>query len=114
MRCSIAGRRPTIDPLRRAPSEEGLAPSTPIFQPFQRLGSRDNASGLGLGLASSRGLVEAMSGTPSPDGTPGGGMTITISLPAAAEPNRHADSVEPHRQRAGSTLSRAATASERP
>jgi two-component system, OmpR family, sensor histidine kinase KdpD len=85
-----------------------------IFQPFQRLEDRDNTSGVGLGLATSRGLVEAMSGTPSPDGTPGGGLTITISLPAAAEPNRHADSVEPHRQRASSTLSRAATASERP
>lgn len=51
---------------------------------------------------------------PSQEGTPGGGLTITISLPAAAEPNRHADSVEPHRQRASSTASRAATASERP
>ena len=83
-----------------------------IFQPFQRLGDRDNTSGVGLGLASSRGLVEAMSGTLSPDGTPGGGLTITISLPAVAEPSRHADTVD--RQSASSTLSRAATASERP
>jgi two-component system, OmpR family, sensor histidine kinase KdpD len=83
-----------------------------IFQPFQRLGDRDNTSGVGLGLASSRGLVEAMSGTLSPEGTLGVGLTITISLPAAAEPNRHADSVEPDRLRASST--RAATASERP
>jgi two-component system, OmpR family, sensor histidine kinase KdpD len=63
-----------------------------IFLPFQRLGDRDNTAGVGLGLALSRGLVEAMSGTLSPETTPGGGLTMTISLPAAAEPDRHADS----------------------
>jgi signal transduction histidine kinase len=45
-----------------------------IFQPFQRLGDRDNTSGVGLGLALPRGLVEAMSGTLSPEETPGGGL----------------------------------------
>lgn len=54
-----------------------------IFLPFQRLGDRDNTTGVGLGLALSRGLVEAMSGTLVPDDTPGGGLTMTISLPAA-------------------------------
>jgi two-component system, OmpR family, sensor histidine kinase KdpD len=54
-----------------------------IFLPFQRLGDRDNTSGVGLGLALSRGLIEAMSGTLIPEGTPGGGLTMTISLPAA-------------------------------
>jgi len=54
-----------------------------IFLPFQRLGDRDNTSGVGLGLALARGLVEAMSGTLTPEGTPGGGLTMTISLPAA-------------------------------
>jgi hypothetical protein len=53
-----------------------------IFQPFQRLGDRDNTSGVGLGLALSRGLVEAMSGTLTPEETPGGGLPMTISLPA--------------------------------
>ena len=57
-----------------------------IFQPFQRLGDRDNTSGVGLGLALSRGLIEAMSGTLSPEGTPGGGLTMTISLPAVTRP----------------------------
>ena len=37
-----------------------------IFQPFQRLGDRDNTSGVGLGLALSRGLVEANVGNPEP------------------------------------------------
>jgi two-component system sensor histidine kinase KdpD len=53
-----------------------------IFLPFQRLGDRDNSTGVGLGLALSRGLVEAMGGTLTPDTTPGGGLTMTLSLPA--------------------------------
>jgi len=65
-----------------------------ICLPFQRLGDRDNTSGVGLGLALSRGLVEAMSGTLSPEETPGGGLTMTISLPAAAPPSRAEDSAE--------------------
>jgi two-component system sensor histidine kinase KdpD len=54
-----------------------------IFLPFQRLGDRDNVTGVGLGLALSRGLVEAMGGTLVPEATPGGGLTMTLSLPAA-------------------------------
>jgi two-component system sensor histidine kinase KdpD len=54
-----------------------------IFLPFQRLGDRDNATGVGLGLALARGLIEAMGGTLTPDNTPGGGLTMTLSLPAA-------------------------------
>jgi two-component system, OmpR family, sensor histidine kinase KdpD len=63
-----------------------------IFQPFQRLGDRDNTTGVGLGLALSRGLVEAMSGTLSPEATPGGGLTMIIALPAASRPNLEIDS----------------------
>jgi two-component system sensor histidine kinase KdpD len=54
-----------------------------VFRPFQWLGDRDNEAGGGLGLALSRGLTEAMGGHLSPDTTPGGGLTMTLSLPAA-------------------------------
>lgn len=52
-----------------------------IFLPFQRLGDTDNTTGLGLGLALSRGFIEAMHGTLTPEDTPGGGLTMVISLP---------------------------------
>lgn len=55
-----------------------------IFLPFQRLGDTDNTTGLGLGLALSKGFVEGMGGTLTPEETPGGGLTMVVSLPAAA------------------------------
>jgi two-component system, OmpR family, sensor histidine kinase KdpD len=58
---------------------------TRVFTPFQRLGDRDNTTGVGLGLALSRGLVEAMGGTLSPEDTPGGGLTMVVSLPIAEQ-----------------------------
>ena len=61
-----------------------------IFVPFQRLGDTDNTTGVGLGLALSRGLTEAMGGTLDPEDTPGGGLTMAISLPAAPAPDRAA------------------------
>jgi two-component system sensor histidine kinase KdpD len=60
-----------------------------IFVPFQRLGDTDNTTGVGLGLALSRGLTEAMGGTLEPAETPGGGMTMTLSLPAVPAPDGH-------------------------
>jgi two-component system sensor histidine kinase KdpD len=52
------------------------------FLPFQRLGDAGSATGVGLGLTVSRGLTEAMGGTLEPEETPGGGLTMAISLPA--------------------------------
>jgi two-component system, OmpR family, sensor histidine kinase KdpD len=57
-----------------------------MFVPFQRLGDTDNTTGVGLGLALSRGLTEAMGGTLDPEETPGGGLTMILSLPAAPVP----------------------------
>ncbi|MBO0868358.1 MAG: DUF4118 domain-containing protein [Micromonosporaceae bacterium] len=54
-----------------------------IFEPFQRLHDRSTTAGLGLGLAIARGFIEAMGGTITPAGTPGGGLTMTVALPAA-------------------------------
>jgi len=54
-----------------------------VFAPFQRLGDTDNTVGVGLGLALSRGLAEAMNGTLQPEDTPGGGLTMVIAIPTA-------------------------------
>ena len=66
----VADHGPGIDPGRRAE----------IFMSFQRLGDDDNTTGLGLGLALSKGFVEGMGGTLEPEDTPGGGLTMVVSL----------------------------------
>ncbi|WP_026421202.1 DUF4118 domain-containing protein [Actinokineospora inagensis] len=55
-----------------------------VFAPFQRLGDRDNIPGVGLGLSVAKGFTEAMGGTITAEDTPGGGLTIVVSLPVAA------------------------------
>ncbi|MGW3043191.1 sensor histidine kinase, partial [Kitasatospora sp. NPDC001159] len=66
----------------------GIAPEDRdrVFLPFQRLGDTDNTTGVGLGLALSRGLAEAMGGSLEVEDTPGGGTTMLLTLPAATEP----------------------------
>ncbi len=56
-----------------------------VFTPFQRLGDTDNETGLGLGLALSKGFVEGMDGTLEVEDTPGGGLTMVVTLPTAEE-----------------------------
>ncbi|MBO0853152.1 MAG: sensor histidine kinase KdpD [Nocardia sp.] len=56
-----------------------------LFEPFQRLGDRDNSTGVGLGLSVVRGFVDAMGGTVHAEPTPGGGVTMVIELPGSQE-----------------------------
>jgi two-component system sensor histidine kinase KdpD len=71
--------------LRVIDTGPGIAPAAlaAAFQPFQRLGDTDNTTGVGLGLALSEGFVEAMGGTITAETTPGGGLTVVVSLGAA-------------------------------
>jgi two-component system sensor histidine kinase KdpD len=55
-----------------------------VFQPFQRLGDHQPATGVGLGLAVARGFLSAMGASIEIDDTPGGGTTVVITLPVAA------------------------------
>ena len=52
-----------------------------IFEPFERVG--DRRPGVGLGLAVARGFAEAMGGRIGAFDTPGGGLTVRVTLPAA-------------------------------
>ena len=52
-----------------------------IFEPFTRVGDRH--PGVGLGLAVAKGFAEAMGGRISAADTPGGGLTVRVTLPAA-------------------------------
>ncbi|MGW5331194.1 ATP-binding protein [Streptomyces bauhiniae] len=54
-----------------------------IFEPFQRYGDAPRGAGVGLGLAVARGFAEAMDGTLTAEDTPGGGLTMVLSLRAA-------------------------------
>ncbi|GAB2909190.1 sensor histidine kinase [Streptomyces heilongjiangensis] len=54
-----------------------------IFEPFQRHGDAPRGDGVGLGLAVARGFAEAMGGTLNAEDTPGGGLTMVLTLPAA-------------------------------
>jgi two-component system sensor histidine kinase KdpD len=56
-----------------------------VFVPFQRLGDTNNEAGVGLGLALAKGFTEAMGGTLEAEDTPGGGLTMVIELPEAAQ-----------------------------
>lgn len=51
-----------------------------VFQPFQRLSDSQSGAGVGLGLAVSRGFLDAMGNSLLLEDTPGGGTTMVIAL----------------------------------
>ena len=57
---------------------------TDVFTAFQRLGDAPHGHGLGLGLAVARGFVEANGGTLDAEDTPGGGLTMVLTLPVGS------------------------------
>jgi PAS domain S-box-containing protein len=65
-----------------APEEMGR-----VFSPFDRLGRQEgDIEGTGLGLALSKGLMEAMGGRLDVESVPGEGSTFTVELPLAESP----------------------------
>jgi two-component system sensor histidine kinase KdpD len=57
-----------------------------MFTPFQRLGDTDNTTGVGLGLALSLGLMQALGHTLTPEETPGGGLTMVLGMRISPAP----------------------------
>ncbi|QES49376.1 histidine kinase [Streptomyces venezuelae] len=65
-----------------------------IFAPFQRHGDAPRGAGVGLGLAVARGFAEAIGATLTAEDTPGGGLTMVLTLtpvPAADRPPEVSD-----------------------
>jgi two-component system sensor histidine kinase KdpD len=89
---SSFGARLELRVIDRGP---GIPPAklAEAFQPFQRLGDTDNTTGVGLGLALSNGFMEAMGGSLEAEDTPGGGLTMVVTLPTSesASPPEHSD-----------------------
>jgi two-component system, OmpR family, sensor histidine kinase KdpD len=61
-----------------------------MFEPFERLDTsrreaRTTGNGVGLGLAVVKGFLDTMGGSVAAADTPGGGLTIRVTLPAASQ-----------------------------
>ncbi|GAA5023250.1 DUF4118 domain-containing protein [Terrabacter aeriphilus] len=88
------GSRVELRVVDRGPGVED-ADKERIFAAFQRVGDSPQGDGLGLGLAVARGLTTVMGGTLVPEDTPGGGLTMVVSLPLAlADPGTTTDTEE--------------------
>ncbi|MHA7132407.1 DUF4118 domain-containing protein [Oerskovia turbata] len=82
--------------LRIVDTGRGLSDESKIrmFEPFQRLGDT-TGEGLGLGLAVADGLARAVGASITPEDTPGGGLTMVLTVPREA---REDDSVSTRAQ----------------
>ena len=83
------GGRVVLDVTDQGPGVPGPLKEQ-LFEPFRRLDAR---SSVGLGLAVAKGFAEAMGGTITPLDTPGGGLTMRVSLPAQASEVRSSSGV---------------------
>ncbi|MFE0704539.1 ATP-binding protein [Streptomyces sp. NPDC058872] len=79
---SVLGGRVELRVVDRGPGVPD-AGKDGIFEPFQRFGDAPRGSGVGLGLAVARGFAESMGGTLDAEDTPGGGLTMVLTLRAA-------------------------------
>jgi two-component system sensor histidine kinase KdpD len=79
---SALGERVEVRVVDRGPGVPDSAKET-IFRPFQRLGDAPAGSGVGLGLAVAQGFTAAFGGTLTAEDTPGGGLTMVLSLPVS-------------------------------
>ncbi|MFE2871249.1 ATP-binding protein [Embleya sp. NPDC059259] len=55
-----------------------------VFEAFERHGDAPRSLGVGLGLAVARGFAEVIGGSLAAEDTPGGGLTMVLTLPASA------------------------------
>ncbi|GHB71116.1 sensor histidine kinase [Streptomyces cirratus] len=85
---SFLGDRVEVRVVDRGPGVPDEAKNR-IFAPFQRHGDAPRGAGVGLGLAVARGFAEAMDGTLAAEDTPGGGLTMVLTLRAAARGTPH-------------------------
>lgn len=83
---ALAGR--PASEFRVVDQGSGVAPVAVVdmFRPFQRLNDSQRTDagrsvGIGLGLAVANGFTEAMGGTLMAEPTPGGGLTMVVTLP---------------------------------
>ncbi|MFD3454435.1 DUF4118 domain-containing protein [Streptomyces sp. NPDC058691] len=79
---SALGDRVDLRVVDRGPGVPDSAKDR-IFEPFQRYGDAPRGNGVGLGLAVARGFADAMGATLHPEDTPGGGLTMVLTLKAA-------------------------------
>jgi two-component system sensor histidine kinase KdpD len=86
VKASAIAHRVEIRVVDRGPGVPDEAKNR-IFEPFQRYGDAPRGAGVGLGLAVARGFTEALGGTLSAEDTPGGGLTMVLSLQLAPAPD---------------------------
>jgi signal transduction histidine kinase/CheY-like chemotaxis protein/HPt (histidine-containing phosphotransfer) domain-containing protein len=105
VRASTRGGRGVVDVLDTG---DGIAEGDleRIFSPYERLGRGPDSGGLGLGLALSERLVEAMGGTIEATSEVGVGTRFTIELGEAAIPRGVTDAARPSRPAAAATTRR--------